>query len=194
MDYKILEALLYFQGEEGLSLWDVKALFEIASIAETRIALKTFQKEFNEQQRGIFIVEFDEVFKLATIEAANKKISQLVNTIKKQRLSNASIETIGIIAYKQPITRSMVSEIRGINSDHIFTSLLAKGMIEEVGIAQSPGNPILYGVTNKFFDYFRIKSLKELPKLMEFDKLSEFDLNSENDNFDLFASQREIEN
>lgn len=193
MKFKTLEALLYIQGDQGISATNVKDVFELSSISQARKLLQEFLVDFNQQERGIFVVQFNDTFKFATIETVKDSISKLVSIVKKQRLSNAAIETAGIIAYKQPITRNTISEIRGVNSDSIVASLLLKGIIEEVGIAPTPGNPILYGITNKFYDYFRIKSLNDLPKLTEFGYLEE---NSEitNDNeeaFDLFGSQRE---
>ncbi|MGY6171991.1 SMC-Scp complex subunit ScpB [Candidatus Mycoplasma pogonae] len=189
---QIVEALMYLQGEDGVTPQQIKDVLELDAIAKAREILKNFKQEFNQtNQRGIYVVEFNQTYKFATIEDVKDSISKLVTIIKKQRLSNAAVETAGIIAYKQPITRSQIAEIRGVNSDSIVISLLAKGIIEEVGVASTPGNPILYGITNKFFDYFRLNSLKELPKLFEFENFT----NEENidENFDIFSSQREDE-
>ncbi len=108
-------------------------------------------------------------------------------------MSTAGIEVAGIIAYKQPITRSMISNIRGVVSDHIVASLLTKGIIEEVGVAPTPGNPILYGITNKFYDYFKIKTLAELPPFPEFARYKDESEEMEDKEFNLFDSQRQDE-
>ena len=183
--FATLEALLYIQGDKGLTPNDVKSTLDI-STSEARKELKEFAKQFNETSRGLVILEFDDNFKIATREEQNDYISKLVTVIKKQKLSSSAIEAAGIIAYKQPITKSQINEIRGVASEAVVNTLLVKGLIEEKGIADTPGKPILYGITNKFYDYFNIKSLKELPKLSEFDESEGVD-----NDFELFSSQRE---
>ncbi|AWX42642.1 segregation and condensation protein B [Metamycoplasma cloacale] len=191
MKNKIIEALLFVQGSEGLSSEQAKDIFKLNTVQEARRLLKDFQKYFNELDRGIKVHEFNDVFKFLTIEAVKEQISELVTIVRKQHLSNASIEVAGIVAYKQPVTRSMISNIRGIVSDNIVANLLAKGIIEEVGVASTPGNPILYGITNKFYDYFKIKTLAELPPFPEFSRYT--DEAMEEESFNLFDSQRQEE-
>lgn len=180
-----LEALLYVQGDRGITPSDIKNTLEI-STSEARKALKEFANEFNKEDRGLAVVEFNDNFKLATREEFEEVISKLVTIIKKQKLSGAAIETAGIIAYKQPITKSKINEIRGVSSEAVVNTLLVKRLIEEKGISDTPGNPVLYGITNKFYDYFNIKSLRELPKLSEFDESEGVD-----NDFELFSSQRQ---
>ncbi|MCU4117095.1 SMC-Scp complex subunit ScpB [Mycoplasma zalophi] len=190
---KIIEALIYVQGDEGLSSKQLKESLKLESITSARTLLKKFADEFNNQDRGIKVHEFNDIFKFLTTDESKDAISELVTVARRQNLSQAAIETAGIIAYKQPITRSMINNIRGVASDHIVVTLLTKGIIEEVGVAQTPGQPILYGITDKFYDYFKIKSLAELPPFPEFNNYSgEGNLNEEE--FDLFNSQRQTEN
>ena len=184
-NFKLIEALLYIQGEKGLTPADIKATLDMPTL-NARKQLKAFMKEFNDSDRGLIIVEYNDVFKIATREEFKEAIGKLVTVIKKQKLSSSAIETAGIIAYKQPITKSEINEIRGISSETTVNTLLVKGLIEEKGIAQTPGNPILYGITDKFYDYFNIKSLKELPKMSEFDESEGVD-----NDFELFSSQRQ---
>lgn len=167
---KIIEALIFVQGSEGLSSAQLKDVLKLMSINEARKMLREFKVWFNDQNRGIMVYEFNDVFKFLTVEDAKESIENLVTIVKKQHLSNAGIEVAGIIAYKQPVTRSMISNIRGVISDSIVATLLNKGIIEEVGVANTPGNPVLYGITNKFYDYFKIKTLAELPPFPEFAK------------------------
>lgn len=183
-EFKIIEALMYVQGIRGLGPNDVKPILDI-SIPDARKLLKDFMKDYNEKDGGLMVVEFNDLFKLATREEFKEDISKMVTIIRKRKLSNSALETVGIIAYKQPITKSQVNEIRGVSSEAVVNSLLAKGMIEEKGIAKTPGSPVLYGVTDKFYDYFKIRSLRELPQLSEFD-----DSEGMEDEFDLFSSQR----
>jgi len=183
-NFNRIEALMYIQGEEGLSPKMLKDIFEV-STADARKDLKAFTKEYNsKKETGLFVIEFNEHFKLATKEEYRDDISKMVTIEKKRKLSGSAIETAGIIAYKQPITKSEVNRIRGVASEGVVHTLLIKGIIEEKGIADTPGNPVLYGISNKFYDYFNITSLKELPKLSE---LSE---QGDEEDFDLFASQR----
>ncbi|WP_434334903.1 SMC-Scp complex subunit ScpB [Mesomycoplasma hyopneumoniae] len=192
MKTRIIEAILYLQGEKGVSSLQLQNCLKLAKISEARKLLKDFAIEFNRQKRGILVVEFDDIFKFVTAKDLKPFIIDFVSNEKKYRLSNSSIEVAAIIAYKQPVTRSTIAQIRGgINSDYIVGSLLAKGIIEELGTASTPGNPTLYGVTSRFFDYFKLRSAKDLPKFQEFDLFSDEDQNSQVDNFDLFSSQRE---
>ncbi|MCI8283001.1 SMC-Scp complex subunit ScpB [Mesomycoplasma hyopneumoniae] len=192
MKTRIIEAILYLQGEKGVSSLQLQNCLKLAKISEARKLLKDFAIEFNRQKRGILVVEFDDIFKFVTAKDLKPFIIDFVSNERKYRLSNSSIEVAAIIAYKQPVTRSTIAQIRGgINSDYIVGSLLAKGIIEELGAASTPGNPTLYGVTSRFFDYFKLRSAKDLPKFQEFDLFSHEDQNSQVDNFDLFSSQRE---
>lgn len=192
MKTRIIEAILYLQGEKGVSSLQLQNCLKLAKISEASKLLKDFAIEFNRQKRGILVVEFDDIFKFVTAKDLKPFIIDFVSNERKYRLSNSSIEVAAIIAYKQPVTRSTIAQIRGgINSDYIVGSLLAKGIIEELGTASTPGNPTLYGVTSRFFDYFKLRSAKDLPKFQEFDLFSHEDQNSQVDNFDLFSSQRE---
>lgn len=186
-NFKIIEALLYIRGADGLSPSDLKNALDI-SVVVGRNNLQEFKKIWNEQEHGLKVVEYNDVFKFATKEEFNDQIARLVSIEKKQRLSNASIETAGIIAYKQPITKSQINDIRGVASEAVVNTLLIKGLIEEKGVSPTPGAPILYGITSKFYDYFQIKSLKELPKLASFDESEGLE-----EGFELFGSQRENE-
>lgn len=189
MKDNILEAALYVQGDEGLTLEQIRELFSLNNIVEAKKVINDFIKKYNESNRGLKVVEFNEIYKLATRESVKEYISKIVNVIRKQKLSNAAIEVAGIIAYKQPITRGQIASIRGVSSDQVLNTLLAKGVVEEVGISPTVGHPVLYGVTNKFYDYFRIKSLSELPKLTEFNFVEGTEENA--NEYDLFESQRE---
>lgn len=189
MKDNILEAALYVQGDEGLTLEQIRELFSLNNIIEAKKVINDFIKKYNESNRGLKVVEFNEIYKLATRESVKEYISKIVNVIRKQKLSNAAIEVAGIIAYKQPITRGQIASIRGVSSDQVLNTLLTKGVVEEVGISPTVGHPVLYGVTNKFYDYFRIKSLSELPKLTEFNFVEGTEENATE--YDLFESQRE---
>ncbi|TCG10900.1 SMC-Scp complex subunit ScpB [Mycoplasma todarodis] len=181
---KIIEALLYVKGNEGLTPRSFASIYEEMNTPTARKEMQKFMEEWNSEDHGMMVVEYKDHFKFATKVELHDKISELVTNEKKQRLSNAAIEAAGIIAYKQPITKSQVNTIRGVASEAVVNTLLIKGLIEEAGVAETPGRPILYKVSAKFYDYFNISSLKELPKL------SEFEEGQEEGDFELFSSQR----
>lgn len=184
---EIIEALLYVQGQKGLTPSALKAAIDVPT-PNARKLLKEFSKNWNKESHGLQIIEFNDTFKFATLPELKEQIQRVIIQERKQRLSQAAIETAGIIAYKQPMTKSQVNQIRGVSSEAVVNTLLVKGLIEEKGIATTPGSPILYGITEKFYDYFKIKSLKELPQLSEFNESEGIE------DFDLYASQREEEN
>lgn len=189
MKNNILEALLYVQGDEGLNLEQVKEIFNLNTVQEAKKVMNDFTKDYNNRDGALKVVIFNEVYKIATRETYKDYITKLVQVVKKHRLSNAAIEVAGIVAYKQPVTRSMVNNIRGVASEQVMNTLLAKGVIEEVGISPTPGNPVLYGITNKFYDYFRIRTMGDLPKLTEFNYIDGVESENE-DEFNFFDSQR----
>lgn len=187
MRNKTLEALLYIQGDDGLTLNQIKEIFELNTIDEARKVIKDFIIYYNNLDLGLKVVNFNDVYKLATRETARPFIEKMVSITRRQKLSPAAMEVVGIVAYKQPITRSGINAIRGVDSSQVLSSLLAKKVVEEVGVSPTPGSPVLFGVTNRFYDYFRIKSMNELPKLTEFDFAQGVE---DPEDFDLFTSQR----
>lgn len=182
---KMIEALMFIQGDEGLSVKSLQKIIQF-DLPRTRQLLQAFSEKFNAQERGLIVAETNDIFYFLTKKEFDQEISQLVTIEKKQRLSSAALETVGIIAYKQPITKPQINEIRGIASEAVVNTLLIKGLIEEKGVAKTIGNPVLYGITTKFYQYFGIKSLQELPDLKTFDYSDGID-----QDFDLFTSQRE---
>ncbi len=186
---KIIESILYIRGDQGVNNEEIQRIFILETIAPAKEMMKKFIEIYNDGNRGTIVEEYNGIYKLATVPEAKDFISELITGEQKQKLSDSAIETVGIVAYKAPITRSSISDIRGKNSDHIVSVLLLKGLIEEVGISKSPGTPILYGVTDKFYDYFRIRSLNQLPRLSEFNNI-DLDLDEE-DEIDLYSSQRD---
>jgi segregation and condensation protein B len=102
---------------------------------------------------------------LTTTPAAAEAIERFLGLEATSRLTTASLEALAIIAYRQPVSRPQVDSIRGVNSDGVIRTLLSKGLIEDVGRAQAPGRPILYGTTPTFLQYFGLVSLEDLPEL-----------------------------
>ncbi|MGL4183577.1 MAG: SMC-Scp complex subunit ScpB [Metamycoplasmataceae bacterium] len=192
---KAIEAILYMKGEEGIKLSQIKDIFQLDTIASAKAMMNNFKNEYNDGKRGIVLQEFGEVYKLSTIPEAKPYLTDLISKEQNSRLSNSSLEVVGIIAYKAPITKSNINAIRGKSSETIVNNLILKGLVEEVGISKTPGHPILFGITDKFYDYFKIRSINELPRLIEFNNINlssvQDDDNNNDELMDLYSSQRE---
>jgi segregation and condensation protein B len=166
-EYKaIVEGLLFAAGDEGLSLQQIAAVLEMEE-EQVRTIIHMLKDEYDKQKRGIQLVELAGVFQLATRKEHAPYLKKLVESPSSTSLSQAALETLAIIAYRQPITRAEIEEIRGVKSDKPIQTLIAKALIKEVGRADGTGRPILYGTTKEFLDYFGLKTLEELPPLPE---------------------------
>ncbi|AEH47365.1 SMC-Scp complex subunit ScpB [Parageobacillus thermoglucosidasius] len=166
-EYKaIVEGLLFAAGDEGLSLQQIAAVLEMEE-ERVRAVIHMLKDEYDKQKRGIQLVELAGVFQLTTRKEHAPYLKKLVESPSSASLSQAALETLAIIAYRQPITRAEIEEIRGVKSDKPIQTLIAKALIKEVGRAEGTGRPILYGTTKEFLDYFGLKTLEELPPLPE---------------------------
>lgn len=120
-------------------------------------------KEWKLDQRGIQIVQVAKVYQLTTLPEHASYFEKLAHTPTRSRLSRAALETLAIIAYRQPITRMEIEEIRGVKTDRTVQLLQRKGLVRETGRAEGPGRPILLGTTKEFLDYFGLSRLEDLP-------------------------------
>ena len=127
--------------------------------------LKELQSEYEKENRGIRISFLGDAFKLTTKKEHKDFYEKLIDHEESTTLSQASLETLAIIAYNAPITRIDIDNIRGVNSTFIIRKLLLKGLIEEVGKSDAPGRPKLYNVTQNFLDYFGLGNINELPTI-----------------------------
>jgi segregation and condensation protein B len=158
-----IEALLFASGEP-LSLQElVNHLEEKSKLIE--IIVDEMMEEYENPNRGIKIICIKGSYQLVTKSENSDYIQRLLKKNKRQSLSQASIESLAIIAYKQPITRIDIDEIRGVKSESAIQRLLEKDLIKEIGRLEVPGRPILYGTTDEFLRQFELKDLKELPSL-----------------------------
>lgn len=163
----IVESLLFAAGDEGLS---VKQLAEVLEIEEYRAGevVEDLKREYEQDNnRGIMIVELAGTYQLATKKENAGYLKKLVDSPNTSTLSQAALETLAIIAYKQPITRAEIEEIRGVKAERPLHTLVAKALIQEVGRAEGTGRAYLYGTTKEFLDYFGLKRIEELPQLPE---------------------------
>lgn len=174
----IIEEILYIWADP-IDLEDLSKIIYDYEKKDIKIALEEIIKERYERKSGLIIKSFDKKFQFVTRKEHEKYMEKLVKSSPK-KLTNSSLETLSIIAYKQPITRAEVDKIRGMNSQSTIDSLLNKGLIKENGRLDKIGKPIIYVTTNQFLRYFDIESLEELPKIDYTDKDEEIEGKYEN--------------
>ncbi len=163
--FSIIESLLFASGEP-LSLKDISEIIELNTL-DTKEILQKMIREYEIEKRGIKLIEIEKKYQLVTKEENSCFIEQLLKTNSSQSISQAALETLSIVAYKQPVTRVDVDEIRGVKSDRALQTLLQKSLIKETGRLDVPGRPILYSTTEEFLKHFGLESIKELPSLEE---------------------------
>src|SRR5438552_4297915 len=177
---KIIEALL-FSAQKSLSIREISAVinggeaeseppsheFGRVSEAEIAAALEQLKIEYVQQQRAFQLVEKAEGWQLASDPALAKWVRQLFPVPKPARLSAPALETLAIIAYRQPITRADVEDVRGVNIDGVLQTLMERGLVKIAGRAEIPGRPLLYETTEFFLDHFGLRNLDELPNAEE---------------------------
>ena len=157
---------MFASGDEGLSIKQIASVLEITEYQATDI-IESLKEDYLTDSRGIQIIEIAGVFQLATKKEHSDYLKKLVESSSSQGLTQAALETLAIIAYKQPITRAEIDEIRGVKTDRPIHTLVTKVLIKEVGRAEGSGRAYLYGTTKEFLDYFGLKSIKELPPLAD---------------------------
>lgn len=162
-----LESLLFAAGDEGLTLKQIAESLEISE-REAGVLVDELHKTYEtDNARGITIARLAGTYQLVTKRQFSTLLQKLVEQSQNSTISQAALETMAIIAYKQPITRMEIEGIRGVKTERPIKTLLSKGLIKEVGRKEGIGRPILYGTTKEFLDYFGLVSLKELPPLPE---------------------------
>ena len=179
---KIIEALL-FSAQKPLSIREITAAirgaeddefgsneFTRVKEAEVAAALEQLKIEYIEQGRAFQLTEKAEGWQLATDPSFAKWVRQLFPAPKPARLSAPALETLAIIAYRQPITRADVEAVRGVNIDGVLQTLMERGLVKIAGRAEIPGRPLLYETTQFFLDHFGLRNLDELPNVEELRK------------------------
>lgn len=156
-----------FVSDEVLS---VSRLAEITELSQTEVrqALAALEADYDREQRGFVLREVAGGWRLFSHPAYAEQIERLVLSWDSRRLSQAALEVLAIVAYRQPVTRAQINAVRGVNSEAALSSLVDKGIIREVGRDKSPGQPILYGTSELFLERFGLRSLEDLPPLEEF--------------------------
>lgn len=165
----VLSGLIFLSGDEGLDLTQIQSSMPEFSKQEIDSGLKQIMDEYAKDIHGFELVDYGGIYKFISKAHIHPYAQTLFASVKTNSLSNAALETLAIIAYKQPITRVEIEEIRGVGCDMMIRKLLARGLIQECGRSDAIGRPILYEVTTLFMDEFKLTSLKELPELPQFD-------------------------
>ncbi len=161
----VIEAILFVAGEP-VHLADLQKALELSPI-ELNSAVNALESDFNFNRRGICLKRFGDHIQLATRAEYAPYVEKLLQPVQKQSLSQAAMETLAVVAYKQPVTKAEVEAIRGVKCDYSIQSLSHKGLIAEMGRKEAIGRPILYGTTDKFLSHFGISTLYDLPQIAE---------------------------
>jgi len=159
----IIEALLFVSGEP-LELKDIASHLEV-NVNYAKDVIEELMEDYKFIERGIKLITINGAYQLVTKNEYGDYIQKLLKKNKRQSLSQASLESLAIIAYKQPITRIDIDEIRGVKSESAIQKLVERDLIKEVGRLEVPGRPILYGTTEEFLRQFNLNGLNELPSL-----------------------------
>ena len=132
-------------------------------------------REYDEQQRGIRVREINGKYQFVTDDNNFDHIQKICTPVKERRLSQAALEVLAIVAYKQPVTKSEIDSIRGIKSDRVLEGLTRKGLVEDLGRSDAIGKPILYGTTDTFLTNFDLKTIKDLPDIEDIEEAIHFE-------------------
>lgn len=159
----VLEAILFTMGE-AVETERLASVLETDK-KETRELLLEMKEEYDGADRGVTLMELEDSFQMCTKAQMYDYLIKIAKTPRKYVLTDTLLETLSIVAYKQPITRAEIERVRGVSCDHAVNRLVEFGLIAEVGRMDAPGRPLLFGTTEEFLRSFGVKSLEELPEL-----------------------------
>ena len=158
----IIEAILFTMGE-SVSLEKLAAVLELGK-EDTKYIIQQMMSEYEKQNRGIQIIELEGAYQMCTKKQMYEYLIRIASQPKKQVLTDVLLETLSIIAYKQPVTRIEIEKIRGVSSGHAVNKLVEYNLVCEVGRLDVPGRPLLFGTTEEFLRSFGVNSIDELPQ------------------------------
>ena len=162
----VIEAVL-FASDEPLSPKRLVDIAEAGSVKDVNACVKRLNKTYRDTGRSFRIEKISGGYQMMTLSVFNSWITKLIKVRSDNKLTPAALETLAIVAYKQPIIRADIEAIRGVASGEVLRNLMYKGLVKIVGRAEVIGRPMLYGTTKKFLDIFGLNSLKDLPKIEE---------------------------
>jgi segregation and condensation protein B len=175
----IIEALI-FAADEPVTLKVLDAIFNETvgdgqplrvPVEEIRNAIAALNEEYNQQRRAYRIIQVGGGFQFATRPEYAEWVGKLYKEKGRRKLSHSALETLAIIAYRQPVTKPEVEAIRGVNADYVLHTLLERGLVTITGRASTVGRPLLYGTTKEFLKHFGINDLSDLPKPRELEEI-----------------------
>ena len=178
----IIEALL-FASDTPLSINKLKAVMDELSDDKIKGLVEALNRKYEENNQSFTIREIAEGYQMYTRPEYAPWINQLYSLKKAQRLSHAGLETLAIIAYRQPVVKSTIDQIRGVDSGGVIHTLLERKFITILGREESAGRPLIYGTTEEFLVYFGLKDLKDLPRIEELESLLQAKEKKENSIF-----------
>lgn len=162
---KRVHGIIFVTGIEGVSREQLASALQV-SLTDVTTALQQLQLNLQADDLSpIELVNYNQHYRFVTKTELAADVEQFAHSPFTQKLTRAAVETLAIIAYRQPITRMGVDSVRGVSSATLIQKLLTRDLIREVGRLEAPGRPVLYGVTDYFMDYFGLKSLEELPTI-----------------------------
>ena len=170
----VLEALLFVSGEP-LSVERCTAILGQVTKSQVQASLRELQQDYQQEGRALQVVQVAGGYRLATKEQFAPWIRRLDKAKAPAKLSRSAVESLAIIAYRQPIVRGEIEKIRGVETSGVLRTLLERKLVRMVGRKDEPGRPIMYGTTKHFLEHFGLKSLADLPPLREFKELGEGD-------------------
>ncbi len=168
----VIEALL-FSSDKPLTIEQIKNVLDNLQAQEIRAILGEMNQEYESYNRGMRIFEIAGGFQMVTAHTLAPFLKKLYKQRNVEKLSKPALETLAIIAYKQPLTRLDIEALRNVNIDGVMKGLLDKDLIRVSGRKKTPGRPKVYGTTRQFLEYFGLKSLEELPKIGNFSTLAQ---------------------
>ena len=167
---QIVEALI-FASDEPITAAQIKKYVEHAAVQEIKQAVEQLNLEYSQQNRAFKVAVIAGGYQMVTREAYAQWVKKLFYRRIQQRLSQAALETLSVIAFKQPVSNSEISAIRGVNCDGVLRTLLERKLITISGRSDGPGRPLLYKTTKEFLVYFGINTLSDLPKPREIEEI-----------------------
>ena len=159
----IIEAILFTMGD-SVEVGRIAKVIE-QDIGTTKKIIRNMMLRYEDEDRGIRIIELEDSFQMCTKKEMYEYLILIAKQPKQYHLTDVVLETLSIIAYKQPVTRLEIERIRGVKSDHAVNKLIEYNLVTEVGRMDAPGRPLLFGTTEQFLRSFGVKSLEELPEI-----------------------------
>jgi segregation and condensation protein B len=167
---QVVESLI-FASDIPITAKQIKGYVQDASVAEIKKIIDELNLEYSKSNRAFHIMRLAGGYQMVTREAYSQWVSKLFQRRRKQKLSQPALETLSVIAYKQPVSKSEMDAIRGVNCDGVLRTLLERKLITISGRAEGPGRPLLYKTTAEFLRYFGVDTLSDLPKPREIEEL-----------------------